>query len=44
VRPEIAAVRAALWARSDRQAALLLAMSVQQRIVEPSRLRESRRR
>jgi hypothetical protein len=39
VRPEIAAVRAALWARSDRQAALLLAM--QQRIVEPSRLRES---
>ncbi|MGH3424738.1 MAG: hypothetical protein ACRDO8_08425, partial [Nocardioidaceae bacterium] len=32
VRPEIAAVRAALWARSDRQAALLLAMTVQQRL------------
>ena len=41
VRPEIAAIRAALWARSDRQAALLLAMSVQQRIVEPSGLREA---
>ncbi|WP_130440312.1 hypothetical protein [Kribbella rubisoli] len=32
VRPPIAAIRAALWARSDRQAALVLAMSVQQRI------------
>lgn len=32
VRPEIAAVRAALWAVSDRQAATILAMTVQQRI------------
>lgn len=32
VRPEIAAVRAALWATSDRQAALLIVMTVQQRI------------
>ncbi|MCL3818293.1 hypothetical protein [Aeromicrobium wangtongii] len=32
VRPEVAAVRAALWARSDRQAALLVAMTVQQRL------------
>lgn len=32
VRPPIAAVRAALWARSDRQAATILAMTVQQRI------------
>jgi hypothetical protein len=30
VRPEIAAVRAALWASTDRQAALLLIMAVQQ--------------
>ncbi|MGI8523564.1 MAG: hypothetical protein ACR2K3_09700 [Nocardioides sp.] len=29
-RPEVAAVRAALWARSDKQAALLLTMAVQQ--------------
>jgi hypothetical protein len=33
VRPAVAAVRAALWAGTDRQAALVLAMSVQQRIV-----------
>jgi len=32
VRPPVAAVRAALWARSDRQAAVVLAMAVQQRI------------
>ncbi|WP_286929511.1 MULTISPECIES: hypothetical protein [Aeromicrobium] len=32
VRPEIAAVRAALWARSDRQAAFFLTASVQQRL------------
>src|SRR5665811_256630 len=32
VRTEIAAVRAALWAESDRQAALLLTMTVQQRL------------
>ncbi len=33
VRPEIGAVRGALWARSDRQAALVIAMCVQQRLV-----------
>ncbi|MCW2757598.1 MAG: hypothetical protein JWO46_1344 [Nocardioidaceae bacterium] len=32
-RIEVAAVRAALWARSDRQAALFLTMPVQQRLV-----------
>lgn len=32
VRPEIAAVRAALWAVTDRQAATLMAMTVQQRL------------
>lgn len=32
VRPAVAAVRAALWARSNRQAALVLIMTVQQRI------------
>ncbi|MCD9197366.1 hypothetical protein [Aeromicrobium wangtongii] len=32
VRPEVAVVRAALWARSDRQAAMLVAMTVQQRL------------
>lgn len=37
-RPEIAAVRAAHWAVSDRQAALVLAMTVQQRLVRPDRL------
>lgn len=40
VRPEIAAVRAALWARSNRQAATLMAMAVQQQIVEPGQLWE----
>jgi hypothetical protein len=33
VRPAVAAVRAALWARSNEQAALVLALCVQQRIV-----------
>ncbi|MDE9364868.1 hypothetical protein PZ938_04560 [Luteipulveratus sp. YIM 133132] len=33
-----AAVRAALWARSDREAALVLAMVVQQRLVDPAAL------
>jgi len=33
VRPAVAAVRGALWATSNRQAALILIMSVQQRIV-----------
>lgn len=32
-RPAVAAVRAALWARSDRQATLLLTMAVQQGVV-----------
>ena len=37
-RPEIAAVRAALWARTDRQAALVLTMTVQQGLVPPERI------
>ncbi|WP_392542534.1 hypothetical protein [Oryzobacter telluris] len=37
-RSEVAAIRAAGWASSDRQAALILAMSVQQRIVVPAQL------
>ncbi len=32
VRPPVAALRAALWARSDRQAALIVVMAVQQRL------------
>jgi hypothetical protein len=50
-RPEVAAVRGALWAVSDRQAALILVMSVQQRLttpdklaVEMARIRRARRR
>jgi hypothetical protein len=39
-RPQIAAVRAALWASTDRQAALLLTMAVQQRLVPVSQLAE----
>ena len=35
VRPELALVRAAQWARSDRQAALLVCLPVQQRLVRP---------
>lgn len=38
IRPEHAAVRAAQWAVSDRQAATVLAMTVQQRLVLPQRL------
>lgn len=38
---EVATVRAAVWARSDREAATLLAMSVQQRLVRPERLIEA---
>ncbi|MGC4940542.1 hypothetical protein [Kribbella sp. DT2] len=38
VRPSVAAVRAALWARSDEQSALLLALCVQQRIVSTDEL------
>ena len=39
-RPEVAALRAALWARTDRQATLLVTMTVQQRLVEVSQLAE----
>ena len=34
----VAAVRGALWAKSERQAALLLSMTVQQKFVEPDEL------
>jgi len=37
-RPEIAAVRGALWARSNRQAALLLTMTVQQGVAPADRI------
>ena len=37
-RPEVAALRAAMWAASDRQAATVLAMSIQQRLVPPDRV------
>lgn len=40
-RPAVAAIRAAHWAVSNRQAALVLAMPVQQRIVSPAQLREA---
>jgi hypothetical protein len=50
-RPETAAIRAALWARSDKQATLVLTMAVQQGIVRPEllaiellRVRRDRRR
>ncbi|GAA5168562.1 hypothetical protein [Ornithinimicrobium tianjinense] len=39
-KPHVAAIRAAQWARSDRQAATLLAMTVQQRLVSKERLLE----
>ena len=39
-RPAVAAVHAALWARSDRQADLLLMMPVQQGLVTPAQLGE----
>lgn len=42
-RPEVAAVRAAHWAQSDRQAALLLLMPVQQRLTTPTRLAAAQR-
>jgi len=38
VRPETAATRGALWARTDRQAALILIMAVQQRLTTAKRL------
>ncbi|NPD03574.1 hypothetical protein HN031_02595 [Nocardioides sp. zg-1308] len=37
-RPEVAAVHAALWAASDKQAALLLTMPVQQRLTTADRI------
>ncbi len=40
-RPEIAVIRAAQWARSDRAAATLLAMTVQQRLAHPNRVLEA---
>jgi very-short-patch-repair endonuclease len=39
--PSVAAIRAALWARSDRQAALVLAMVAQQRLATPSALADA---
>lgn len=38
VRPEVAAIRGAAWALSDRQAALVLVMPVQQRIITGDQL------
>ncbi|TQM62388.1 hypothetical protein [Humibacillus xanthopallidus] len=38
VRPEVAVVHGAQWARSDRQAALVICLVVQQRLVRPDRL------
>lgn len=43
-RPAVAAVRAAHWAQSDRQAALVLLMVVQQRLTTPSLLAADQRR
>lgn len=37
-RPDVAVVRGALWARSDKQAATLMTMSVQQRLVTPDQI------
>lgn len=41
VRPAVAAVHGSLWARTDRQAALILAMAVQQRLCRPEDLAEA---
>lgn len=41
--PAVAALRAAYWASSDRQAALVLLMAVQQRLVTPEQLRDRSR-
>lgn len=41
VRPEVAAVRAALWAVSERQGATIVAMTVQQRIARPEAIAEA---
>lgn len=40
-RPDVAAVHAALWARSDKQAALLITMPVQQRLTTAERIGQS---
>ncbi|HEX6055744.1 MAG TPA: hypothetical protein VFY98_08030 [Intrasporangium sp.] len=42
-RPEVAANRAAHWAVSNRQAALILLMTIQQRLTTPSRLAAAQR-
>jgi very-short-patch-repair endonuclease len=42
-RPEVAAIRAAHWAASDRQAALVLLMTVQQHLTTPARLAAAQR-
>lgn len=39
--PPVAAIRAALWAKSDKQAALLLTMTVQQGLADPEELAEA---
>ena len=41
VRPELAAIHAAQWARTDRQATLLLCLVIQQRLVSPPMLLEA---
>ncbi|HET6667160.1 MAG TPA: hypothetical protein VFG98_07760 [Intrasporangium sp.] len=38
VRPELATIRGARWAKSDRQAALIVCLVVQQRLVPPERI------
>jgi very-short-patch-repair endonuclease len=43
-RTEVAAIRAAHWASSDRQAALVLLMTVQQRLTTPVRLAEAQQK
>ena len=43
VRPAVAAVRAAHWAVSDRQAALVLLMTVQQKLTTPTHLAAAQR-
>jgi hypothetical protein len=43
-RPAVAAIRAAQWAATDRQAALILLMTVQQRLTTPALLLDASRR
>lgn len=40
VRPEVAAIHACGWSRSDREAALILCLVIQQRLTTPARLLE----